>query len=259
MRVWDHIRTELDHTRLHFTLIDPDHHPSHDTGAMAQAAAAAGTNAFMVGGSTGVTSEKLGATVDAIKKESELPVILFPSQGRAITPNLDAVFFMAVMNSTNIRFLTSEQLIGTFAIRKYQLEAIPMGYIIVEPGMKVGEVSEADVVHRSDYQRAVGYALMTQYYGMRLVYFEAGSGAPAPVPTKMVEQIRSQLDIPLIIGGGIRTPDDARAIGAAGADIIVTGTILEEVSEPQKIETTLGYIIDAFKRAARAKQTLIAQ
>jgi phosphoglycerol geranylgeranyltransferase len=102
-----------------------------------------------------------------------------------------------------------------------------MGYIIVEPGMKVGEVGEADVVKRGDIDRAVGYAIAAEFFGMALVYLEAGSGAPQPVPEDMVSRVRENISIPLIVGGGITDPMVASKLCGSGADIVVTGTLVE--------------------------------
>jgi phosphoglycerol geranylgeranyltransferase len=102
-----------------------------------------------------------------------------------------------------------------------------MGYIIVEPGMKVGEVGEADVVKRDDLGRAVGYAIAAELFGMDLLYLEAGSGAPDPVPPAMISAVRGRIGIPLIVGGGIVETEQAVSLARAGADIIVTGTLVE--------------------------------
>lgn len=103
-----------------------------------------------------------------------------------------------------------------------------MGYLVVAPGMRVGEVGAVDPVPRDDLMGATGYALAAELLGMRFVYLEAGSGAPSPVPTEMVRAVRDAIRIPLIVGGGIRSSSEAKALLEAGASILVTGTITEE-------------------------------
>jgi len=103
-----------------------------------------------------------------------------------------------------------------------------MGYIIVAPGMKVGEVGQADVIPRDSPKTAVAYALAAQYLGMKYVYLEAGSGAPEPVPEEMIRAVRSAIDVPLLVGGGIRDAETAARVKGAGASIVVTGTVVEE-------------------------------
>ena len=106
-----------------------------------------------------------------------------------------------------------------------------MGYVIVEPGMTVARVSSAKVVKQDEIETAVAYALACKMFGFEFIYFEAGSGADRPVPPAMIKAIKTYVDLPLIIGGGIRTPEAAAAARAAGADIIVTGTLLEQGSD----------------------------
>jgi phosphoglycerol geranylgeranyltransferase len=116
-----------------------------------------------------------------------------------------------------------------------------MGYLIVEPGMGVGEIGHAKPIAREDLEEAVRYSLTAQFLGMQLVYLEAGSGAPEPVPSKMVSAVKAELSIPLVVGGGIRSPSAAREIAHAGADIVVTGTVIEQD------QTRLQAIVDAVK------------
>ena len=103
-----------------------------------------------------------------------------------------------------------------------------MGYVIVEPGMKVGEVGKANLIRRDDPKKAAAYGMAAEMYGMSLFYLEAGSGADRPVPPEMIAAVKSSISIPLIVGGGIRTPEAAEAARKAGADAIVTGTLLEQ-------------------------------
>lgn len=103
-----------------------------------------------------------------------------------------------------------------------------MGYLVVAPGMRVGEVGSVDAVPRDDLAGATGYALAAELLGMRFVYLEAGSGAPSPVPEAMVRAVRDATQVPLIVGGGIRSGPEAKGLLAAGASILVTGTITEE-------------------------------
>jgi len=242
--VYEHVLRELrEKEKIHMALIDPDKQSPQEAGEKALAAARGGTSAIMVGGSTGVTHHKLGETIEAIKERVGLPVILFPSGASAITPNLDALYFMMAMNSTDPRFLVEEQAKAAPYIKKMGIETIPMGYVIVEPGMKVGEVSRARLVGRDETERAIGYALAAEMFGMKLVYLEAGSGADSPVPPDMIKAVREKLDpkIPLIVGGGIDSPEKARTVAMAGADIIVTGTLVEKVGDvEEKIREIVG-------------------
>jgi len=236
MKVKEYLVGRMSRGTVHMTLIDPAKQSPDAACAMAATAERLGTDAIMVGGSTNVTQENLDATVLGIKKECTLPIIYFPSGANAMSRHCDAVYFMSMLNSRSVRNVIREQVKGALIVRKLGLEAISMGYIIVEPGMKVGEVGQADPIPRDDPELAVAYALAAQYMGMEFVYLEAGSGAPEPVPELMIQEVRRNLSIPLIVGGGIRGPEEARAVKMAGANAVVTGTVVEEGEYAKPLE-----------------------
>ena len=224
---------------LHVALVDPDKQPAEKAAEMAVHMKEAGTDAVFIGGSTGVTTENLAETTEAIKRASGLPVILFPGSAKALSPNLDAILFMSMMNSSDLGMVMGAQVYAAPIIRKLGVETIPMGYVIVEPGMKVGEVGRAKLVGRDDPNTAVAYGLACQMLGMDLFYLEAGSGADRPVPPEMIRAVKSAISIPLIVGGGIRTPEAAAAAREAGADIIVTGTLIEQCDDVEKLRAVV--------------------
>lgn len=245
MKVRDYILKTLEKHKLHMTLIDPAKQPPKVSGEIATKACLAGTDAIMVGGSTGITQENIDATVDEIKKNCKCPVIYFPSGANAIPRRADAIYFMSMLNSKNVRNITGEHSRGAPIIKKLGIEPISMGYVIVEPGMKAGEVGEANLVKRGDIPTIVGYALTTEFFGMDLLYLEAGSGAPEPVPTSMIKAVRESVDIPIVVGGGIVTPGQAGKVAAAGADIVVTGTLVENGSFETKLRKIIETIHDS--------------
>lgn len=228
-RVWEALTSLLADGPVHMTLLDPASSPGRQGEEIAQIAAELGTHAIMVGGSTDVSSDNLDELVRHVKERTRLPVIHFPSAAGAMSPHVDAIYFLSLLNSRDPRFIVGEQAAGAPFVKAVGMEAIPMGYILVEPGMKVGLVSQADVIPRTKEgaERAAGLALAAQYFGMRLVYLECGSGAPDPCPVDIVRAVREAIDVPLVVGGGIRTAEQARAILEAGADVLVTGTIAE--------------------------------
>ncbi len=227
---------------VHMTLIDPDKAPRQIASELAGAAQRAGSGAIMVGGSTGLTQEGLDDCIKGVRDSFDGPIILFPPAASALSPLADALYFMSLLNSRDPRFIVGEQMKGSRIVKKMGLEPIPLGYLIIEPGMAVGKVGMADPVMHGELDTAVSYALCAQYLGMKLLYLEAGSGAPEPVKAEMVGAIRSESDITVVAGGGIRKPEQARALVAAGADIIVTGTLVEDETE---VESVLGDIITA--------------
>jgi len=235
MKTLDYIYKKLTENPIHFTLIDPEKQPPEDAGEIAKIAENAGTDLIMVGGSTITSQQMVDETVLKIKENTSLPVVLFPTAAKYLSRYADAIFFMSLLNSKNVRHVIREQALGSLIVKEYKLEPISMGYIVVEPGMKVAEKGEAEVIKKDDIKTAIGFALAAQYFGMRLIYLEAGSGASSPVSNKMISKVKETVDIPLIIGGGIRDANTAKEKIKAGADIIVTGTIVEEKNREKKL------------------------
>jgi phosphoglycerol geranylgeranyltransferase len=228
----------------HLTLIDPEKQEPKVAGEMAADAASAGTDGIMVGGSTRAGGELLDRTVLEIKKATKLPVILFPANEAGVSRHADAIFFMSMLNSRDPYFITGAQKLGALLVKRFKLEPLPMAYLLIEPGGAAGRVGKADLIPRDEPELAAAYALAAQHLGMRFVYLEAGSGADRPVPVEMVKAVRDVIDVTLIVGGGIRTPEAAAERVKAGADIIVTGTIVEQAKE---IKAKLKEIVEAVK------------
>jgi len=227
MSVKEYLISRMEEGTIHLALLDPDKQDCQEAGIIAKNMKEAGADAIMIGGSTGVTSENLGETAKAIKEASGLPTIHFPGGPGALSKDVDSIFFMSMVNSRDPFWIIRAQAGASIYIKKLGIEVISLGYILVEPGMKVGEVGQADAIKHNEIDRAVGYALACEMFGMDLVYLEAGSGADEPVPPEMITAVKKALSIPLIVGGGIRTPEAAEAARLAGADAIVTGTFVE--------------------------------
>ncbi|WP_372915805.1 geranylgeranylglyceryl/heptaprenylglyceryl phosphate synthase [Pyrococcus kukulkanii] len=246
-RVERYIHEKLEENKLHFVLIDPDDTSPDEASKIAELCENVGVDAIMVGGSTGAEGNVLDNVVKAIKESSSLPVILFPGSHGGISKYADAIFFMSLLNSRNPFFITGAQALGAFTVKKFGLEPIPMAYIIVEPGETAGWVGDAKPIPRHKPKIAAAYALAGQYLGMRLVYLEAGSGAPNPVPPEMVRVVKSAIDVPLIVGGGIRNGNQARELVKAGADIIVTGTAIESAKSLEEVQVRLKHLREGIK------------
>jgi phosphoglycerol geranylgeranyltransferase len=212
---------------LHFSLIDPDpfKQSCEDAARMAYLAESAGTNAIMVGGSTVIECD---STVKAIKNKVNIPIILFPGDLTGITPNADAIFFMSLLNSNHPYWIIGAHSIAAPIIKRIEIEPISMGYIIIEPGATAGYVGYAHLIPRDNPKIATAYAMAAELIGFKVIYLEAGSGAGKNVPLDLISSVSKSIDIPLIVGGGINTKEDAINAVKAGADIIVQGTILEK-------------------------------
>jgi phosphoglycerol geranylgeranyltransferase len=189
----------------------------------------------MIGGSTFVLQSHLDGVVKAIKHAVKIPTILFPNNITGISRHADAIWFMSLLNSVDPYFLIGAQILGAPLVKKYRLEPIPMGYVIVGEGGTAGIVGKAIPVPYSKPELAAAHALAGQYLGMHFIYLEGGSGAKEPVPPEMIRIVKHYTDIPLIVGGGIKTKAQALAAASAGADVIVTGNIIETSDAKQKV------------------------
>jgi phosphoglycerol geranylgeranyltransferase len=227
-RVEEHLAARLERGPVHLTLIDPDKSPGDAAAAIATGAVELGSDAILLGGSTGISRDVMGSAARAIKAAVQVPVVIFPEGAGSLTPDADAILFMSLLNSRNLDLVIRAHARAAPAVRAMRLEPIPLGYLVIAPGMRVGEVGQVDPVARDDPEGAAGYALAAELLGMRYVYLEAGSGAPSPVPASIVRAVRATLSVPLIVGGGIRTGADARTLLEAGAQMLVTGTVTEE-------------------------------
>jgi len=220
---------------IHMTLVDPEKVTPSDASHIVKEAESCGTSAIMVGGSTSVSSSHLDKVAKALKKSVKIPVILFPNNITGITRHADAIWFMSLLNSADPYFLMGAQVLGAPIIKKFGLEPIPLGYIIVGEGGTVSIVGKAVPIPYTKPELAAAHALAAEYFGMRFVYLEAGSGVGNPVPADMIRTVKTVTDLPLIVGGGIRTGEQVKEIVKAGASIVVTGNVLEENKGKNKI------------------------
>ena len=230
--------------KIHMTLIDPASQSPEKSSLIAVDAERAGTDFFMIGGSTGITQKVMDDCVSEIKKHTDTSVIIFPGSSSMVSRYADAIYFMSLLNSTDPEFIVRHQMKASQFLKKINLETIPMGYIVFEPGMTVGKVGKVDLIGKDDHDQALSYALAAQFFGMKLIYFEAGSGASRHISPSLISAVRPNIDIPLIVGGGIRSAQSAKEVSIAGADIVVTGTIAEK---SQNVYGALKPIIAAIK------------
>ncbi len=233
---------------IHITLIDPEEENTSSASKKVAEAEKGGTSAIMVGGSTAVSTSHLDDITLAIKKTVNVPVILFPSNLTGISRFADAIWFMSLLNSTNPYFITTAQALGAPLVKTYGLEPLPMGYIIIGKGGAAGLIGQAHLIPYHMPKVAAAYALAAQYLGMHFIYLEAGSGAEKSAPQELIKLVRGTVSLPLIVGGGITNENTAKQIVKAGADIIVTGTLVEKTSS---IEEKISAIVKGIKSVAK--------
>ena len=212
----------------YFVLIDPDKKSEAETLKTVEACAECGVDAILVGSSL-LLSQRFGSTIKQIKNEFNIPVILFPGSTIQLSEYADAVLFLSLISGRNPEFLIGTQVLGAPIIRKMALEAISTGYMLIESGKTTAAefMSNSKPIPRDKSDIAVAHAIAGEYLGMKMIYLEAGSGAIHSVPEEMIEAVSGYLTIPVIVGGGINTPEAARKKVEAGAAFVVTGNVLE--------------------------------
>jgi len=239
---------------LHFSLIDPDptkQNPS-KAGKMALFAEQAGTDAILIGGSTVFDQKFVEATILAIRENVSIPIIIFPGGVANLSKEADAILFMSILNSEDPYFIVGQQAIASYTVKMSNLEILSTGYLIIEPGGTAGWINRAKLLPRKKPKLTAAYSLAAEYFGFKFIYLEAGSGSER-IPSDIIKLCSSILSIPIIVGGGVSSKEDARSFVEAGADIIVMGTFLENHILKDN-GNTLKVIIDEIKESGKNRK-----
>lgn len=213
----------------YLVLLDPDRLAPELLEERACACAEAGADAILVGTSLTLMLDH-SSVYRRIKSQVQIPVITFPGCGSHVSPLADAVLFLSMVSSRNPELLIGEHVRTAPLLKHCAVEVISTAYLLVasESLTSVQFMSNSQPIPRDKADIAMAHALAAEYIGMRLLYLEAGSGARQPVPDEMIAAVADYASLPIIVGGGIRTPAAARAKVAAGAAFVVTGQIVEE-------------------------------
>jgi putative glycerol-1-phosphate prenyltransferase len=209
-------------------LIDPDKISGEDLTVYVKNAESSGVDGFLVGGSLMMKGD-IYNTICAIKDNTSLPAIIFPGSVDQITSNADALLYISLISGRNAEHLIGKHVLAAPIIKKYNIEPISTGYMLVDSGNATTAeyISGSKPIPRNKPEIAAATALAAQYLGMKMVYLEAGSGAAQSVPDEMIKMVSGFCDIPVIVGGGIRDAASAKRKVESGAKIIVTGNFFE--------------------------------
>lgn len=190
-----------------------------------------GVDFFLIGGS--IISENIDDTIDTVKENSDLPVILFPGNIYQLSDKADAILFLSLISGRNPEFLIGNHVIAAPFLKKSNLEIISTGYILIDGGIKtsVEYISNTKPIPEDKVDIVTATAMAGEMLGMSVIYLETGSGAKNTVNTKIIKSVKEIINIPLIVGGGIKNEQTLTNICDAGADIIVTGTVFEDNSD----------------------------
>ncbi|MBL7795168.1 MAG: geranylgeranylglyceryl/heptaprenylglyceryl phosphate synthase [Saprospiraceae bacterium] len=210
-------------------LIDPDKTRIRHLDQVVDAASEGGVHYFFIGGSL-VVNDMLDTVLAGIRRRCSIPIVLFPGNSFQLSYRADAILFLSLISGRNAELLIGQHVVAAPFLKMSPLEIISTGYMLIDGGVQtsVQYMSNTWPIPANKVDIAVCTAMAGEMLGLKMIYLEAGSGAHNPVPEDMVEAVAGVLHVPLIVGGGIRTPEKATALLHAGADLLVVGSAVEE-------------------------------
>jgi len=222
------VRAKLANKKLLAVLLDPDKLSLESVGLLVSKITQSPATHIFVGGSI-VLNDTISQLILKIKESCDLPVILFPGNPSQISAHADGILFLSLISGRNPDYLIEHQVNAVPILKKTQLEIIPTGYLLIESGNEtaVSRVSQTKPLDNSNINYIVHTAQAGEMLGKKLIYLEAGSGAQYAVSSEIINAVSANIDIPLIVGGGIRNKTGIEQAYQAGADLVVIGTAFE--------------------------------
>lgn len=226
-------RAKVHGRKLLAVLIDPDQ--AGDAARLErtiQNACMAKADLILVGGSL-LATDGFNACVKRVKEFADRPVVLFPGSPAQLSEHADAVLFLSLISGRNPELLIGHHITAAPRVKAMGLEAIPTGYMLVDGGRMTTAhyVSQTSPIPGDKPAIAAATALAGELLGLRTIYLDTGSGAKRSVSVEMLSAVRRSVQLPIIVGGGIREARTARELCEAGADVVVVGTAIEEDPE----------------------------
>jgi len=234
-----------------FSLIDPDKTPLEKGAAIAAKSSQGGADVILVGGSIGAQGSVLDDTIKMIKEAApNLPVTLFPGNISGFSNYADAVYFMHMLNSRDVYWLSTAQIQAAPVVAKSKVEPIPTAYLVLEPGRAVGWIGNANLLPRDRPDLAAACALAARFSGSRVLITDSGSGAPDPAPLPIISACAKACgsEVMYFLGGGVRSAKQAEEVIEAGCRGIQVGTAFEEGDLLKKIKEMRKAIKDAGRK-----------
>ncbi|MFZ1529536.1 MAG: geranylgeranylglyceryl/heptaprenylglyceryl phosphate synthase [Ferruginibacter sp.] len=212
-------------------LVDPDKVNDSSMEQLIELAVEAKVDYFLVGGSL-VISNYIDECVQLIKKSCSIPVVLFPGSPSQVSRYADALLYLSLISGRNPELLIGQHVVSAPVVKQSGLEIMPTGYMVIDGGAPttVSYISNAAPLPSDKNEIAMCTAMAGEMLGMKLIYMDAGSGAKRAISESMIQKVSSVIDVPLIIGGGIRDAEKAYLNCRAGADVIVVGNAIEKDS-----------------------------
>lgn len=213
-------------------LIDPDKLRLQALHTIIEQAKAAQVHYFFIGGSL-IVNNMLDEVIQEIKSSCDIPTVLFPGNSYQLSYKADAILFLSLISGRNPELLIGNHVISAPYLKISPLEVISTGYMLVDGGITttVQYISNTSPIPRNKADIAVTTAIAGEMLGLKQIYMDAGSGALEGVPLDMISAVHGAVDVPIIIGGGIRTAEAAKSVWDAGADVVVIGNAIEKNPE----------------------------
>lgn len=222
------IKAKSENQKLLAILLDPDKVNLSQITAITQKINQSPATHIFIGGSL-VNTNSITEIVVFLKQNTNLPILLFPGNPSQITPEAHGILFLSLLSGRNADYLIEHQVKAVAILKKTNLEIISTAYLLIESGTKtaVEKVSKTKPLCRENINYIVQTAQAAEMLGFKLIYLEAGSGAQLSVPTEAITQVAKQVNLPLIVGGGLKTKQQINQAFAAGANLVVIGTAFE--------------------------------
>lgn len=210
-------------------LIDPDEEKLGNLERVLDLSMQAGVDYFFVGGSL-IVEDRMEFVLRKIRALSSIPTVLFPSSPLQVNDKADAILFLSLISGRNSEFLIGNHVVAAPYLKKSSLEILPTGYMLIDGGKPTtaSYMSNTSPIPYEKDEIAMCTAIAGEMLGLKLMYLDGGSGAKNPVSTSMIKSVSRAINVPLIVGGGIRTPEKALANVEAGADVVVVGNAIEK-------------------------------
>lgn len=204
-------------------LIDPDGGQGSNPEKLLDIANKSEVDYILVGGS--LTFKKPGELIREIKNKTDIPVYIFPGNLLQLDDNADGILLLSLISGRNPELLIGNHVVAAPLLKQMKSDIISVGYILISCGSKtsVEYMSQTESIPSSKPEIAVATAIAGSLLGLKMIYLEAGSGADFPVPSEIIASVRKNIDIPIFVGGGLRSPEDIEKAFRSGADIIVLG------------------------------------
>lgn len=189
-------------------------------------------NFIFVGGSM-INENDLDKVIIAIKLKINKPIIIFPGAATHLSENADAILFLSLISGRNPDFLIGHHVLAAPRLKKSNIEIIPTGYLLIDGGKPttVSYISNTFPIPADKPEIAATTALAGEYLGLKTIFLDAGSGANSSISTKLIQAVSQTISVPLIVGGGIQSFSEVKSAWNAGADIVVVGTAIENISK----------------------------